>query len=139
MVESDLENRQLLYNSLDTIMLCFFVALGCSLLFFILVQFLPKIMNYVVIALGMITILASGVCLFYYETTFTTFKIVLGCLLVLSFIIIVFLIIQNMDSIRMYGIFLQASTQFVKDRPFALLYIPLFLLLIAGFIAMVVL
>ena len=61
-------DRDSFFNSLDTIVLCFFLALIASLIFMILVQCLPGIMNYATIAIGIIAILISAVCVFLYHT-----------------------------------------------------------------------
>ena len=65
---SKLKNRNDFYNSLDTIVVCFFIALGVSIIYFLLVQFLPKKMNYVAVIVGGLAILVTAFCLFFYQT-----------------------------------------------------------------------
>jgi len=65
---SQLEGRDLFYKSIDTVIICFFTALGFSLLYLLLVQFLPRIMNYAAVILGWLVILAFTICIFAYQT-----------------------------------------------------------------------
>lgn len=67
LVNSKLKNRISFMNSLDTIVLCFFVALGVSIIYFLLVQFFPKPMNYAAVIVGGLAILATAICLFFYD------------------------------------------------------------------------
>lgn len=67
MKDSSLGERDLLYKSLDTIILCFIVSLGFSVLYMLLVQFFPKIMAYVAVILGSIIILACAICILNYS------------------------------------------------------------------------
>lgn len=129
----------MLYKSLDTIILCFFVALGFSILYMVLVQFFPKGMNYAAVILGWLAILASAICLFTYNTSENIFRTIVGLLLILILIIIAVTFIKNQASLKIHGIFLNYSTKFIKDRPITLAYIPLFLLFLVAFITIVVL
>lgn len=45
------------YNSLDSIKISLFVALILSAVYFLLVQITPRIMNYLIVALALITLL----------------------------------------------------------------------------------
>lgn len=126
-------------NSLDTIVLCFFVALGISIVYFLLVQFLPKGMNYVSVVVGGIIIVITAICLFFYNTQQTILKVVAGIALILLFLLIIMTVFKNRDSWRMHGIFLSHSTRIIKQRPLTILYIPIFFLMLVGFAFIVVL
>lgn len=111
---SKLEDRDQFYKSLDTIYLCFFVAIGISFIYFLLVQFLPKIMNYAAVIVGGIIVLVTAVLLFLYKTHQTTLKIIAGVILLLFLLVIIMTILKNNDSWRMHAIFLKYSTKMIK-------------------------
>lgn len=134
-----MQNRDVLYNSLDTIILCFFVALGFSIIYMLAVQFFPEVMNFVAIVLGSLVILACAICLFTYGISDSIFRIVVGCVLILFIIVIAITFFKNRDSLKIHGIFLKHSTKFIRDRPLTLAYIPLFFIFLVGFIVIIVL
>lgn len=120
-------------------MLCFFVALGFSILYMALVQVAPKLMNNLAVIAGSVMILACAICIFTYGAGENAFRIVIGCVLIFMLIIIALTFLKNRSSLRIHGIFLNYSTQFLKDRPITLLYIPLFLAFLVSFIIIIVL
>lgn len=85
-------------NSLDTIILCFFVAFGVSIIYFLLVQFLPKPMNYAAVIVGGLAILATAVCLFLYKTDQKILKIIAGIILLIILLLIIMTVFKNRDS-----------------------------------------
>ena len=103
------------------------------------VQCLPTFMNYAAVALGMVIILASAICVFLYRTSQHTAKLVLASCLIFVLLIILMTICKNNDSWRMHAIFLSYSTKMVKDRGVTIFYIPIFFIFLVGFIAILVL
>lgn len=71
-------------------------------------------MNYVAVILGSIMILATIVCVFLYNTSQSTAKVLVGIILVVILVIIFLTVCKNPDSWRMHGIFLKYSTQMIK-------------------------
>ena len=136
---AQLNNRNSFYNSLDTIVISFFVALGFSFLFMILVHCLPKIMNYATVAAGIIAILATIICVFLYQTEQQTAKLIIGICLIVVLVIIVLTICKNTDSWKMHAIFLSYATKMIGDRCLTFLYIPIFFVAIVGFVVILVL
>lgn len=142
--EQLLENAQLadrdsFYNSLDTIVLSFFVALGFSLVFMLFVQFLPKIMNYATVGVGMVAILVTTICVFLYRTSQVTVQTVIGICLIVVLVIILLTICKNTDSWKMHAIFLSYATKMICDRCSSFFYIPIFFVVIVGFAVILVL
>jgi hypothetical protein len=64
---------------------------------------------------------------------------VAASLLILVVIVIAITFIKNTKSIRIHGIFLSHATKFIRQRLGTLIYIPLFFLLLLGFITLIVL
>lgn len=96
-------------------------------------------MNYAAVALGMIIILASAVCVFLYRTSQTTVKTVMAICLIFVLLIVLLTICKNNDSWRMHAIFLSHSTKMISDRGATIFYIPIFFVFLIGFIAILVL
>lgn len=55
-------------NSLDTIVLGMIISAGISIIYLILVQLFPKIMNWGVIFGAMVLTLALAICMFTYSS-----------------------------------------------------------------------
>ena len=117
----------------------FFVALLVSLVYMLLVQCVPSIMNYLVVALGCVMIVAAAVCVFLYRTPATAMKNIIGIILLCVLLIIIMTICKNTDSWRMHSIFLSYSTKMLSQRGSTLFYIPLFTAALVGFALMLVL
>ena len=109
------------------------------MVYFILVQFLPKIMNYAAVILGGVIILVTAIILFFYPTNISGLKILAGLILLLFLLLIIFTIFKNTDSWRMHSIFLKHSTHAIKQRKLTILYIPLFFIILVAFVTILVL
>lgn len=59
--------------------------------------------------------------------------------MVLVLLVLACNVFKNMNPLRIYGIFLDYSTKFVRERPVALLYIPIFFLILVAFVVLIVL
>ena len=105
----------------------------------VLVQCLPKPMNYVTVAVGIIAILVTTICVFLYDTPQQTAKIVIAVCLIVVLIIILLTICKNTDSWKMHAIFLSYATKMLLDRCLTFLYIPIFFAVIVGFVVILVL
>lgn len=136
---SDLQGRNSFYNSLDTVILSLFVALGVSFIFFIIVQCLPKIMNYLVVVVGLVIFVAVIICIFTYGTNYTGFKIALGIVLLILLLLIVCGICKNREAIRVHGIFLSYGTKVFSSKPSTFFYILFFLAILVLFVMLLML
>lgn len=103
------------------------------------VQFLPKIMNYATVGVGMIAILVTIICVFLYQTSQTTGQTVIGVCLIVVLVIILLTICKNTDSWKMHAIFLSQATKMICDRCSSFFYIPIFFAAIIGFSVILVL
>lgn len=134
--QAKLSDRNYFYNSFNTLLICLGIAVVLSIIFLILVQFFPKPMSQAVVYLGFLIVLAVAVLIFLYPTSNTTGQIVVGIILAILAILILATILCHRSSIKICGAFLAESTRFVKDNPCVLVYIPIFILLLAGFLVM---
>ncbi len=102
-----LADRNKIYNSFDTILISLLTSLLAALIFFLLVQFFPKTMNYATVIGGVVVLLATLVCISTYPSDQVGVKIALGVTMGLLLIIILISCWQNRDSLRMNTIFLR--------------------------------
>ena len=109
------------------------------MLYFVLVQLLPKIMNYAAVFVGCIIIFATIICVFTYNTPQTSLKNLAGVVLIIILIVILLTVCKNRDSWRMHAIFLKYATYMIKSRPGTLAYIPIFFAILVCFVIIVVL
>lgn len=114
LMNSSLEERELLYKSLDTIILCFLVSLGFSILYLLFVQFLPRAMAYFAVIVGSLIILACAICILNYSRSEHTFRIVVACLLILIFLIIIIGYFKNQRALKIHSIFLSYAAKFIS-------------------------
>lgn len=105
-----------------------------SILFMLLVQCIPQIMNRAAVIIGTVAIIALAIAFIVYpskinsETRFLVFAITLILLL-----IIICTFIKNFKSWGLNGIFLKYATKFICARLYLLLLPILFLGLMAAF------
>ena len=91
------------------------------------VQFLPKIINQYIIYLGAVVLLILVICTWTYPTDYIKSKIVIGLILIGFFIIVALTTYLFRDALKANGVFLYQATRFIKDFPWILVNIPLFL------------
>lgn len=132
-----LKNRFIFISSLDSIVLSMILSASISVLYLILVQFMPKIMNKAVIILCLLVILAIGICVLTYSHD-NAQKIAIGILLLVLFIVILLSYCRNRKAIDMNGVFLYHATRVAKDKCCTFVYILLFLAFLTVFILMII-
>lgn len=114
------------------------ISLCLSILYVVLVQLLPKIMNKVVIILGCLVILALSICMFAYHWN-DTGKWVLAALLLVLFFVIALSSYKSRRSWEMNGVFLEAAAKMLRtSKCLSFFYIPVFMLLLTGFIFLII-
>lgn len=138
MDRTNLRDRNVVYNSIDVIVLSFYISLVVSIIYFLLVQFFPTKMIYIGTIAGFIMLLAAIICLAFYQTHHTTVKVIVLILMIGLLIFAVLSTCKNPNSLRMHSIFLKWSTVVLKDRILTTLYIPLFMLILAMFIGLLI-
>lgn len=95
-------------------------------------------MNYAVAALGCLMIIASVICIILYNTDQNFARALLLIVLIGILLIIGASAYRYQSSWRMHAIFLEYSTNCVKNRPTILVYILLFFAILFVFIVMVI-
>jgi hypothetical protein len=111
--KAKLNDRNIFYNSSDAIKMCAWISIIFALVYFVLVQIFPKIINKYVLYVGCGVIFILVILTFVYNTPYTGSKIFVGIILVLLFAFIVVTVFLFSKSIEMNGIFLEQSTKFV--------------------------
>lgn len=96
-------------------------------------------MNFVAVGLGMLVLLITTIAVFTYSTQYIKLKIFIGIVLLLLFIFFGLTIYKHYDSLYLHSIYLKWSTKMLVDRKLTVVYIPIFLVVLIGFIIMIVL
>lgn len=125
-------------NSLDVIKLSFLIGLGLSIIYCILTQCFPKIMNKAAVIGALIVILAFAILVVLYSTN-SVFKYVVAIILALLFIALLANFLKYRKTFELQGIFLTAASNMLKKRLLTFAYIPLFILILVAFILILVL
>lgn len=134
-----LDDRDVLYKSLDTIRLCFFVSLAFCVAYLLCVQFFPTVTHYVTLITGCCIILACAICILLYNSNQSFTKIFGFCELLALLLIVATSSFRFHNSLRLHIVFMKYSTLFVRERPIVLALIPLFFVAIVGWVVVFVL
>lgn len=116
-----------------------FIALGLSIIYLLFVQYLPVIMNYFTIVAGVVIMVAVAICLIFYQTDYVASKWIIFAIILFLIIVTVKTIFLNRNNWTVHKIFLRRSTDTVMQRPYLFSYIPIFILLTAIFLFIMVL
>jgi len=103
------------------------------------VQFFPQKMIYIGTFAGLVMLFAATICVLFYNTHHTAIKVIICIVMIVLFVFAVLSIWKNPNSLRMHSIFLKWSAVVLKDRKLVALYIPIFMIILALFIGMLVL
>jgi phosphate/sulfate permease len=95
-------------------------------------------MNYIVLALGILTLLAASICVFTYSTTHSTVKLLIGICLLLILVFLLLEAFKHRDSLKLHAIYLKWSTKLFDDRKLSVVYILIFIVILAGFIGLTI-
>lgn len=94
------------------------IATGISLLWMILVQFLPKIMVWVAFALAIIMLIITGIVFLVDNNTMLRnakgWAIFLGIVCLLLALLLIFYVVVNRRRIKLCGAFLKHATTMLK-------------------------
>jgi uncharacterized membrane protein len=117
--------------------MCLGIAIGLSVLFTVVVHFLPRQIIWVTVIGSLVVLLGLAVMLYAYKTTNNT-KIIISVLLALLWVVIAVSIWMYRKQITLSGIFLDEGTKFTANKPASAFYILLFLALSLGFFFMLI-
>lgn len=109
-----------------------------SLVYFVLVQLIPLIMNFVVVALGMAMLLIIVICVFTYDTDLVKFKIFIAIFMLVLFVFFALTIYKHFASLYLHSIYLKWSTVMCANRKMSIFYIPIFICIVVGFTAIMI-
>lgn len=96
-------------------------------------------MNYAVLVLGSLVLLAAVLCILFYKSDQIGSKLFFVIIPIIFVIVIGLLSLTYMDSIRMFKVLLRLSAKIVANRLVMLVYIPIFLVLLFTFMIIIVL
>ena len=95
-------------------------------------------MNKIVVLVGGVLLFAAIIVVFTYDTKFVAVKVLIGIGLVLLFIITGLSILKHWSSLTLHSIYLNQSTEMAKSRWLSLIYILIFLALLALIVSLLV-
>ena len=114
LTNAELEEKYIFINSIDTVFLCCFLALGLSIIYAILAHCFPKFMNTAAVYVGIIFTLGLTICFFTYNSS-SPMKIPLAICFLIIFILLVFNLIVNKKTFEMHGVYLEAASKMLGD------------------------
>jgi hypothetical protein len=111
--------------------------LGLGLLYVVLVQFLPRIVNYIAVIGGGLALLAFGIHLFLYPNAkYALIKQIWAVIAIVAGLVLILAAWFYRAQMRINSIFLYHSTRLIATNSGMILYIPAFILLAFGLIAL---
>jgi hypothetical protein len=128
-------------NSIDVILLSLLFGLCLGIIYMVLVTCCPKLMIRLVFIGLFVLLMFAGIFILAKPISFfnpNVWNILLAVALMLTAIIFLIYMGCNGRELNLAGIFLEHGNTFLKTDPFVWAYIPLFLLLTAGLIVLVV-
>jgi hypothetical protein len=120
-------------------MMCTWISVIISIVYFIAVQLIPKLINKFILYVGAIMLFILFICTVTYPTGHTKSKVFVSLLLVLLLVIVALTAFLFKDAVKANGVFLEQSTKFIRQFPLVLLNIILFMGMLAFFFWIMVL
>jgi hypothetical protein len=116
------------------------IAFCIGLVWMILVQCLPRPTAILSLLFGCFTLIACGIILFIDNTAgwkgYEVWRYVIASLLTLFGLIFFIMLFVYKKRIKTTGIFLAHSAKFLSEKPINFLFIPIFILLLLGLLAL---
>lgn len=129
-------------NSWDSIRFCSILGVVIGLVYLILVQLCPQVMNWVGIVGGGVASIALGIVILIYKSIYfdgmNTGRIILAVFLILIGLYLLASACLKQRQIRLNGVFLDHASRMVTINWAIVFFIPFFLLLILGLITLTV-
>lgn len=134
----NLQEKWTFLNTYDVIRFSLLIALMVGILWMVIVHCLPKFAAIWAIFLGSITLIAAGVILLIDNAQGWNggdiWRIVIGSILIVFGVIFFAMLCIYKRRIKITGVFLDYATKFLGKHPINFIYIPIFILLLAGLI-----
>ena len=108
-----------------------------SIIYLILVQFIPQCMSYIIIPFCVVSMVFVINLVKVFITKQTSIRTGIFISLIVLVVLIIISALRNCISIRLHAIFLKAGSQVVSWRKSVLFFIPLFLICLIILVAMV--
>lgn len=139
LAKSKLAERNIFFNSQDSLITCSLLSALLALIYFIVVQFFPKIVNRFILYIGIGILFILVICTWAYPTTHIKSKVIVGLILLFLLAIVALTVFFFKQAVKANGVFLHQATKFIKDYPIVLINIPIFLGITALFAYILVL
>jgi len=102
----NVEDRYNFFSQITSIITCALISLGLSIIYMVLVQFYPRVMNYVVVIAGLVFMLILAIFTISYPTEHLVAKIILGIVLLILISIVAYGAFKSKYCFDMHGLFL---------------------------------
>lgn len=117
------------------------VAIGFGLVWMAIVHLAPKKAPLIALVLAAILLLALGILLFIAThalwSKYPWIKIFLGVVCILLFFLLIAMIVMYRNQMKFQGLCLDYAVRFLNENPFVFGFIPLFMLLTLGLVALI--
>jgi hypothetical protein len=127
-------SRDLYYNSVNIIEKCLVITAIASVIYMILVQCLPRIMNRVSVVVGVLAMIALSATIILYPSNIS--PLVRWIVFIVATVFLLIMVCTFVGYFRFWGlngVFLEFGTTFVGERLYLLVLPIIFLALGAGF------
>jgi hypothetical protein len=137
----NLQSKWDFLNTYDIIRISMLIAFGIGFLWMLLVQCIPRATSVLSLVLGCITLIVCGVLLLVDGGAagwqgLQAWRVVLGVLLMFFGVIFFAMLFAYKRRIKTTGIFLAYSAKFLGDRWVNFLFIPVFIVMLLGLLAL---
>lgn len=125
----------------ETIFYTLIIALGMGLLRMTLTHCMPRLIPIITFVTAALFMLGFGIFTFVHPTVpsilGSVWSIVFGVILILLGIILIIMLCMYSNEVKFQGYMLDYSVKFLNQNPHAFIYIPVFILLHVGLVALI--
>jgi hypothetical protein len=136
-MEIDVSDRYGFFKQINSIIICGAIALALAVVYTLLVQFFPKLMNKLSVVLGLVFICVMLLLLVVYPTGNVAVRVVVALVLLLLVGIVGLGAFRSKACLDMHGVFLYHATQLVKQNTNIIVFVPIFLVMFTLFIIII--
>ena len=126
--------RMTFFNEIGTIIITLLIGLALAILFLFLVQQFPQKIVYAILGAGCVVIVLTVLFVLIFPSSYLLIRILFALLMLLLLVTIVLGWKREKGTFQLYSEFLTYACRMIGEQKILLLYIPLFLLIMALFL-----
>jgi hypothetical protein len=136
-VDIDVSERYGFFKQINSIVICGAIALGLAVVYTLLVQFFPRMMNKLSVVLGLVFMCVMLLLVVVYPRGNVAVRVVVAVVLLLLVGIVGLGAFRSKACLDMHGVFLYHATQLVKQNIKIIVFVPIFLVVFSLFIVVI--